>query len=192
MQKYTDYSPTAFDTKGLNAEENNLQDFYIVGGQNRDSDVYTRANFKAIMNRYNNQENDNLQIHRFGHWACGWFELILVKKDTPEYEIALDIEHSLKDYPILDDDLLSEMETEDEIETLENCYIPDIEHSLTGKLQVLFRNIKNKVGLIYTAMDKTNTYFEHGGECYLDIDRIMDVLKVEIFKAYKIKAKIPS
>lgn len=107
MQKYKDFQPTCFDPKGLNADENNISDFLVLLGQNRDSDCLTRSNFESALDILGG-ENDKVQIHRFGHWANGWFELILVH---PDLEIeAQKIVDSLEDYPVLNENHFSELQ----------------------------------------------------------------------------------
>ena len=83
--------------------ESNFPDFYVVLCQNRDSDRLTRSNFTSALEILNGENNDII-IHRFGHWACGWWEALTVKKDTKKYEISLNIEKNLTDYPVLDED----------------------------------------------------------------------------------------
>lgn len=123
LEKYGDYSPTEFDIKGLAGERNGINNFRIVLQQNRDSGVSERANWKAALNIIN-VDNEHVQIHRFGHWACGWFELLLVSDNAPDEikEKAAEIVCSLADYPILDEELNSEMESEEALEIWKNCY----------------------------------------------------------------------
>jgi hypothetical protein len=60
-------------------------------------------------------------VHRFGHWGPGWFELFLIhESDTDCLAAAGDIEASLADYPVLDDDLHSELEREAQAEAWES------------------------------------------------------------------------
>lgn len=51
--------------------------------------------------------------HRFGHWACGWFEILIVKPGSDCERIALEIEASLASYPCLDEMHYSELENEE-------------------------------------------------------------------------------
>ena len=47
------------------------------------------------------------------HWACGWFEIIIVQPGTKSEEIGNDIEARLEDYPYLDEDDVSNREYEE-------------------------------------------------------------------------------
>jgi hypothetical protein len=134
MQKYKEFSPTAFDSKAnyLGDSLEDQQDWLIVLGQNRDSDLVSECNFTLALELLGN-ENENVQVHRFGHWACGWYEVILVRPDTNEHTIAENIRKNLDDYPILDDDVYSDLLCErvsDYIESMSDwekqAYIDDV------------------------------------------------------------------
>ena len=116
MQTYKDYSPTQFDTKGLNC--NDQQDWLVLPiGHNRDtSDPIDISNWEVAQKMLSSIDG-NYMVARFGHWACGWFEIILVKPDTSAAIIAHKIEEDLEIYPILDEDHLSEVELDAELET---------------------------------------------------------------------------
>ena len=107
MQKYKDFQPTSFDSKGLNADENNISEFLVLLGQNRDSDCLTRSNFECALKQLGG-ESETIQVHRFGHWANGWFELILV---DPSRELeAQKIIDELENYPVLNDEHFSQLQ----------------------------------------------------------------------------------
>jgi hypothetical protein len=56
-------------------------------------------------------ESETVEVHRFGHWGPGWFEIILVHPDR-ETEID-ELEGSLENYPVLDDEDYSRREYDD-------------------------------------------------------------------------------
>lgn len=99
MQTYADYAPTGFDTQGafLPAQQTWL---VVPVGQNRDSDLLSQSNFDQTLKMLGG-ESDTVEVHRFGHWACGWCEIIIVQPDTDAAAIAEEIENSLADYPVL-------------------------------------------------------------------------------------------
>lgn len=113
MNTYRTFQPTGFDVKGLNAESRGIGDFLVLPcGQNRDSGQLEQSNFAVALEMLGG-ESDTVQVHRFGHWACGWFELLLVDPtDTAHVAIAEDIEASLADYPVLNDEDFSNREYE--------------------------------------------------------------------------------
>lgn len=77
----------------------------------RDSDTLAESNFESALNRLGG-ESDNVEVHRFGHWACGWLERIMVKADTDQARELYSIYKDLENYPVLDDSDYSERECE--------------------------------------------------------------------------------
>lgn len=116
MQTYSEYKPTQFDLAGLSLPDK--QKWLVVPcGQNRDSGILDQSNFKAALDMLGG-ESDTVEVHRFGHWACGWFEIIIA---APELAGQVEqIEARLEEYPVLDGDAHSEMETEAILEAWEN------------------------------------------------------------------------
>ncbi len=113
MQTYKQFKPTGFDCKGLGLEDR--QDWLVSLSRNRDSDVLTESNFAVALDTMGG-ESDTVEVHRFGHWACGWFEIILVCPGTSAAKEAEEIETSLADYPVLDESDFSDRESEEECE----------------------------------------------------------------------------
>mgnify|MGYP001617057384 CR=1 FL=1 len=89
--------------------------------QNRDSDCLSRSNFRSALKELGG-ESESIEVHRFGHWACGWWEALAVKQGTPEHAIALQIEQRIYGYPVVDDDDFSELESEEADDIWRNCY----------------------------------------------------------------------
>ena len=141
-----------------------------------------RANHKAIADDCAKVE----WLHEVygGHGTAGlaidvraWLADIHEDNDDPCNLLAtLD---GLTDYPVVSDDLLSEIEHEIETE-----YLPDLYRDLARKVcytrhphiqQYLEDMPEDRAFACYRqAMDETNTYpeFETGGTCYIDADRI--------------------
>lgn len=108
MQTYSEYQPTGFDRRGAFLHD---QGKWLVApvGLNRDSGELEQSNF-AVAIKMLGGESDQVQIHRFGHWACGWFEIIIVDPDSDKVSILTDMENSLSDYPVLDEEDYSQRE----------------------------------------------------------------------------------
>lgn len=103
---------------------------WFVGlDQNRDSDTITRSNFEVFLKALrelpeiyvDDSENDedwaetnSVFVVRESHWAVGWIEWVAIH---PSNEAALKLADemmcSLEDYPVLSDDHLSELESEE-------------------------------------------------------------------------------
>lgn len=61
---------------------------------------------------------------RAGHWACGWVEYIIVRKDSPKeiLDLAESILSDLSDYPVYNEDDFSERERNYADEVWRDCY----------------------------------------------------------------------
>jgi hypothetical protein len=103
MQPYREFQPTGFDPKGAFLEDERQDWLVLPTGRNRDSGPYSLSNFDTALEMLGG-ESETVEVHRFGHWGPGWYEIIIVKPDTPAHDKALEIERSLKDYPILDEE----------------------------------------------------------------------------------------
>ena len=115
--KYADYQPTGFDPCGLSLPDR--QDWLVLPvSRNRDTgDPLTLSNFEMALEALGG-ESETVEIHRFGHWGVGWFEIILAHPDR-ETEVD-EIEGALADYPVLNDEHFSELEWEMKYEAWEN------------------------------------------------------------------------
>lgn len=93
----------------------------------RDSEILDESNFDAALERLGG-ESDDVQVQSCGHWACGHFDRILVKVDSPKAKELFKIHQDLENYPILDESDHSEREYEymsnyanDEKESVAKC-----------------------------------------------------------------------
>jgi hypothetical protein len=65
-------------------------------------------------------ESKTVKVRRVGHWACGWFEQIMVKCTAlKKVQVLKEIHDALESYPVLDDDRFSEMEYEENNDTFD-------------------------------------------------------------------------
>lgn len=111
MQKYKEFQPTAFDSRGLNADGLGIGDWWVAPvSQTRDSEALSRSNFACCLKELGG-ESETVQVHRFGHWGPGWYEIILIDPaDEAKVTAAEDMESALADYPVLDDEHFSQLE----------------------------------------------------------------------------------
>jgi hypothetical protein len=113
MRPYREFAPTRFDVRGLNGEREGIADFGVFLSQTRDSDAYERSNFRIGLARLGG-ESESVQVHRFGHWACGWFEIIVVRAGTEAYRMAEEMLERIRDvYPLLDEEDATALEYEE-------------------------------------------------------------------------------
>jgi hypothetical protein len=106
-------------------------DYYGSGvGQSRDSDALERSNFAAMLAMLGGEaiagpDTYLVAVVHENHWAVGWVEWIAIHKSNPDMlAIADKTMASLEDYPIIDEDLYSEYESDECDETWSNCYDP--------------------------------------------------------------------
>lgn len=117
-------NPSGFDSLSNYMGSTDFGDFYGFLTQNRDSDVITRSNFISALELLGG-ESETVELHRFGHWACGWWEIIAIKKGTKEFKEAEKIEKDLLDYPVVNEEHLSELEMNEAYEYWENASISE-------------------------------------------------------------------
>ena len=105
-ERFGDSRPTGFDRRhGSFADAESHAQWYVVAGQNRDSDALTKSNFECATSNLEACGEDAYHIHRFGHWGCGWYEVLIVNNENEKAcEEADDMLRALADYPCLDDE----------------------------------------------------------------------------------------
>ena len=115
--------------------------------RNRDSDLLSNSNFETALEQLGG-EGENVEIVRIGHWACGWIEYLGVREGTPEYDSAVEIHASLEDYPVLDDEDLSQREYEEAHRVWADCYSASerIKYIRDNRSQFEFDNFADLLG----------------------------------------------
>ena len=113
MKQLQEYAvKNAFNTRmnsgGIDSYSNyigkDLVDAVMVISQSRDSDTLELSNFATAFEMLGGEEIADLEIHRMGHWACGWVETITVNpKNIELLTKAWEIKQALENYPVLDD-----------------------------------------------------------------------------------------
>lgn len=119
---YATWKPTYMDPTGLGLGDR--QNWHVMPvSVTRDSDTLARVNFQSTVEALKEVDVDECghEVHRFGHWGPGWFEVILINPDHAEcLRVAGEITCALADHPVLDDDAYSEAESEEITEMWEN------------------------------------------------------------------------
>ena len=86
-------------------------DWFIFLSHSRDSDTLAKSNFRVAKKRL--EKLPGVKIVSFNHWACGWVEVILIHKTAKKaLDLARKMEDEIKDYPILDEEDFSNLESE--------------------------------------------------------------------------------
>lgn len=120
MQKYSDFRPTEFDSRGLGCEDRQAW-LVLPCSRTRDSGCLEESNFHAALEILGG-ESDTVEVHRFGHWGPGWFELILVDPESTQAKDAEEIESTVADgLPLDDEDLCLRVSREANL-IWEECY----------------------------------------------------------------------
>jgi hypothetical protein len=171
MQTYANYRPTTFDTAGLGLDDR--QDWLVLPViQTRDSQTLELSNFRSVLESLGG-ESDMVEVHRFGHWGPGWYEIILVHPSLAQQ--AQEIEGALADYPVFDETDLSQAEIDAEDDAWDGYYRVEfreaIEQEFSCELEI---DDEPLYELFCSARDLSNTDWRHDDEgAGIDIARIV-------------------
>jgi hypothetical protein len=186
LQLYKDFSPTCFDSKGafLPCRQN-----WIVAPltQTRDSGAFDKSNFDAAL-KILGGESETVEVHRFGHWGPGWFEIIIV---NPSRKADIEaIVEKLENYPLLDDKDFCNREYEEYLEAWDNYGFSDFIKSLNienyPKIQEFFENLESwKARELFESGISRGEYYisETSGvlinlkSCQLELSEIADFVR---------------
>lgn len=92
----------------------------------RDADALEASNFRVIRADLEQQCPDGVQVYHFGHWGCGWFETIYIRRDDAKaIKLTADWIKALDDYPVADESDFSELEWEMNHPGPGECYSDD-------------------------------------------------------------------
>jgi hypothetical protein len=133
LQRYGDFRPTSFDSAGAFLPDR--RDWLVAPVvQNRDSGPLDKSNFEAALEMLGG-ESESVEVHRFGHWGPGWFEIIIVDPaDEARLGSLLNIAESLENYPVLDEEDHSRREWNDYQESWDSWACGDFRRGLLAEL----------------------------------------------------------
>ncbi len=141
MNPYKKYRPTGFDPAGAFLDEDRQEWLVVNVSRNRDSDCLAESNFNTFLEGLGG-ESDNVEVHRFGHWACGWYEIILIDAKAEDIvALAQEMEDALENYPVLDEEDLSKREDEAEEESWGSWGRKDFASDLQRKVEINWNGI---------------------------------------------------
>lgn len=141
--RYEKFAPTPFDHNiNIDDEDNDRSLWFVMPvGRNRDSQPFAEVNFKAFLEELGG-ESETVEVHRFGHWACGWFEILIVDpSDETAMEKAYDLARALENYPILDEEALTEAEHEAAQESWDNWARRGVERAVESLIEGDFNDL---------------------------------------------------
>jgi hypothetical protein len=132
FKRYGDHSPTAFD-RNINIDDGDevrSNWFVMPVSRTRDSGPLDESNFHSFLDGLGG-ESETVEVHRFGHWGPGWYEIIIVSpEDEKALKSAYDMAGSLENYPVLDEEDWSRREWEDFEESWDNWACKDFREHL--------------------------------------------------------------
>lgn len=176
METYNKFRPTQFDPRGIGLDEQ--QNWFVLPvSQTRDSGPRDRSNFQSALDALGG-ESETVEVHRFGHWGPGWFEIIIVAPDSPAAAIAEDLERGLMDYPIVDDEHYSNTQHEEYQKDWQNYAARDFarslrkHHGLSDRaFDILDDNRDELIELYEAGIHSGEFYIEESSGLYLQTDR---------------------
>jgi len=140
LTTYAQFKPTGFDPAGLGLPD---QQSWLVAPctLNRDSDQLTQSNWYAQLAAVEEADpsGDDYETHQFNHWGCGWFEVLLVRPGSAAAAVCEELAERLADYPVLDEEDLSRLESEAYYECWEQFAREDFVTELRRKFSGYYR-----------------------------------------------------
>lgn len=111
--RYKQHTPTPVDShlpiRGGSTDdrdEDSRETWYVAPtSRTRDTGVREDSNFECFLAALGG-EGEYVEVHRFGHWGPGWYEIILVSPRAPEemLKCMVDMTNALANYPVVDDE----------------------------------------------------------------------------------------
>ena len=202
---YSDYRACAelgagnwqrFDSFAWHSPPDDAEQFALVYTSNRDSDILDKANAQAIdaeLAPYIESGDVIPQTH--SHWAVGYVEGYAIRVYDESGEVAAvfrawcDIQARLEDYPVLDESLYSELETEAQDEAWE-CwarreFVRGVESALDVELDE--SDASAILSAFESARERANVYWE--GD-HIDVSRVVDAVKFDDVRALIIPVRL--
>ncbi len=156
-------------------------EYYGSGfGQHRDSDCLTRANFDAALKAIQaattlpedaeNDEGESIhpQVVSASHWAVGWVEWIAIHEtDEGALKCADELQEGMDGYPVVDDELFSQYESDEADESWKNYGRKDFVDQVAKDYE-LSDLAKDALGEIDS--DILRSFFEDNSNCPYEFD----------------------
>ena len=147
--------PTGVDSdSNFIGDSDHLRDHYYLApvSTSRDANILTRSNWEVVTDdilKY--KRHVDTEICRFDHWACGWYEQLLIhKSDTKALKVAEEWCCALENYPVASDEHYSKLQWDEAAEYWERMDIKE-------RLEVLERTVnrwENNVSIFATRRDE--------------------------------------
>jgi hypothetical protein len=114
---------------------------YLVApvSQSRDTGILDESNFSIVWKTLEKLSTDKypVDIHHFGDWMCGWFDLILIHpKNQLAISAAENFKSRMEDYPILNDDDYNDRCQESLLEAYNDYGESELRESIENEIDV--------------------------------------------------------
>jgi len=178
MIPYSEFQPNCLDRKGAFLPDQ--QNWSVAPAfQSRDSGILERSNFKTLLELLGGESKD-VEICNFGHWACGWFKIIILNPENQELiGTAEKIEKQLDEYPILDEDNYSQLENEEMHECWESFACEEFIYKMGKEFNLKDPTVdflldldQNRILEFYLSF-ANDPYWEEGNGLYFNIEDIV-------------------
>lgn len=168
MKTYAEHRPTEFDPAGAFIEDGRKQWLVAPVMRHRDSTPAEESNFEAALGLMGG-EGEDVEVHRFGHWGHGWYEIALVRPGTDAALAAGRVEARLADYGLLDEDDLSAREMESYNEAWESWGAREFAQALASRFdldqddeEILLDADKGRLQELFEGLNPAGDYMEDG------------------------------
>lgn len=197
LQTFGEFQPTQFDRKGKGADFEN-RDWLVSSIQlNRDSGLIEKSNWLTFIDDLGALEPEgghHWEIHRFGHWACGWFEIVVLNpnsRDSRVLDQALKLESALQEYPILSEDRLQRLQLESFNDWVDDMGVSEVYNKIENDDVLSPFQDKFKNSDIIEALNECEwTYSDDGGP-YVDIDEHWPFIKNQLLNEFEFETLSP-
>ena len=200
LQTFIEFQPTEFDSSSNYMGENlESQKNWLVSSikLTRDSNLIEKSNFETFTDDLRALEDEgghNWEIHRFGHWVCGWYEIVILNPkpwDSKVLNQALKLESALQNYPILSEDHHSRLELESFNDWVSDDGLSDVYSKIDDDdvLNPFYNQFKNSD--IIEALNQCEWSYDHLSEPYVDIDENWPQIKQELLIDFEFETLSP-
>ena len=181
-----------FESFGWHERPADAERWCVVYTHNRDSGSVDRANADSIaevMQPFVDRGTVTTEHH--GHWACGWIDGYAIRVFTSKGRITrafrawCELQDRLDDYAILDEEKLSEVESEDESQSWDSWARSDFRSALERIHDCELLEDFDEFELFRKAADRANVYWVHSNEgAGIDVDRVAEAVNWSEIRAY--------
>jgi hypothetical protein len=100
-----------------------MRNYYVFPlSRTRDSGLLTNHNFNYCWDKISHKARAGTGVYLFNHWACGWYEIILINKNNSmAILLAEDLISEYENYPIFNEDEYNDKEYQYVIDQWENA-----------------------------------------------------------------------